>query len=114
MWKALYAYQDITEKQFQANEELDLADWFQHRIFVQRIHEECMKAVDSLPSADAVQGEWELIETYADGYDFMGDRTWAHKYKCPYCGFINTVIENFGQYDFCPNCGARMKGGDSE
>jgi len=52
MWKALYAYEDLTEKQFMEHEELELEDWFQHRIFVQRMHEECMKAVNSLPSAD--------------------------------------------------------------
>jgi hypothetical protein len=55
MWKALYAYEDLTEKQFMEHEELELKDWFQHRIFVQRMHEECMKAVESLPSAEAVQ-----------------------------------------------------------
>lgn len=52
MWKALYAYEDLTEKQFMEHEELELGDWFKHRIFVQRMHEECMKAVGSLPSAE--------------------------------------------------------------
>lgn len=49
MWKALYAYEDLTEKQFMEHEELELKDWFLHRIFVQRMHEECMKAVEALP-----------------------------------------------------------------
>ena len=52
MWKSLYAYEDLTEKQFMGHEELELGDWFKHRIFVQRMHEECMKAVESLPSAE--------------------------------------------------------------
>ena len=54
MWKALYAYEDLTEKQFMEHEELELEDWFQHRIFVQRMHEECMKSVESLPPVEPV------------------------------------------------------------
>ena len=38
MWKALYEYEDKTEKQFKEEPELDLYDWFIHRIFVQATH----------------------------------------------------------------------------
>lgn len=62
MWKALYAYEDLTEKQFMEHKELELEDWFQHRIFVQRMHEECMKAVESLPSAEPKRKECEERE----------------------------------------------------
>ena len=64
-------------------------------------------AIDAL-SAEAVQGEWMEIE------DYNGD---IH-YQCDRCGneFIlidGTPKEN--NYNFCPNCGARMyKGGEDE
>ena len=70
MWKALYAYEDLTEKQFMEHEELELEDWFQHRIFVQRMHEECMKAVNSLPSAEPkIDDENELKFYYVESLD---------------------------------------------
>ena len=33
LWKALYEYEDKTEKQFQESEDLDIGDWIEHRIF---------------------------------------------------------------------------------
>lgn len=47
----------------------------------------------ALPSADAVQGEWKI-----DEYGI---------YHCPFCHAINNTVYK----SFCPNCGARMKGG---
>lgn len=47
-WKALYDYEDRTEKQFIDSEELDVEDWFLHRIFVQGIHAEILDAVMKL------------------------------------------------------------------
>lgn len=112
MWKALYAYEDLTEKQFMEHEELELGDWFQHRIFVQRMHEECMKAVNSLPSAEPKTGKWmpdnnSLYET---------------RFICSECKESEVVpTTGFTKYkpiwDYCPNCGARMtpyKGGEEE
>ena len=52
-----------------------------------------IQRIDSLPSADAVQGEWKI-----DEYGI---------YHCPFCHAINNTVYK----SFCPNCGARMKGG---
>lgn len=70
--------------------------------------EECSFALGNAPTVDAVpvvHGRWEF-----DGSD------WSDIWKCSACG-----DEWFFEYDprdaetlvkFCPNCGARMDGGD--
>ena len=66
------------------------------------------KALSALPSADAVQGEW--IEKYnGNGWNDFWD------YTCSNCGKkyerADAVLYHA---NYCPNCGARMKGGDNE
>lgn len=64
-------------------------------------------AIVSLPSAEAVQGEW--IPLVMNG-----------EYKCSVCGRAsksdNAAWVNIpsAYWNFCPNCGADMRGGDSE
>ena len=73
LWKALYEYEDKTEKQFIDSEELDVADWIQHRNFVQNMSDIDRQTILGLPSAQpertcvncgrtANNGGW-----YADG-----------------------------------------------
>jgi DNA-directed RNA polymerase subunit RPC12/RpoP len=56
-------------------------------------------AVKALPSADRPQGEW------------IHDDSSPIAYRCTACNTLQhwSVIQN-GQYHFCPNCGAKMKG----
>lgn len=54
-WNVLYDYEDRTEKAFIEHEELDVSDWFQHRIFVQAIFGELLKAVVEAPSVEISQ-----------------------------------------------------------
>ena len=54
-------------------------------------------------------GRWVHYEHREPQYDLMGVKTWAEAYKCSNCGFIHSVIEDFGHYAFCPNCGAKME-----
>ena len=63
-------------------------------------------AVKALPSADRPQGEW-IITEQDNGHK------WTHR-KCSECG--KGIIEPLGVsgMNFCPNCGARMKGADNE
>ena len=61
--------------------------------------------LSALPSADAVQGEW--IEKYnGNGWNDFWD------YTCSNCGKkyerADAVLYHA---NYCPNCGARMKGG---
>ena len=58
---------------------------------------DAINAVEALPSADRPQGEW--ISNH-DGY-------WI----CSECG-LRVLIYAKGNY--CPNCGAKMKGADDE
>lgn len=63
-------------------------------------------------------GHW-MRKTKVDGvYDIAGVKTWGVKCQCDKCDFTTTVIEDFGYYNYCPNCGAWMfepqEGGDQE
>ena len=53
--------------------------------------------IKRLPSADRPHGVW--IDVNGDGTAF----------KCDQCGAIACCDDNY-----CPNCGARMKGGEDE
>ena len=63
-------------------------------------------AIRELPTADVVlrsEGEWIKSED------------WEYDFNCSVCG--NTAHKgDYGNYDdlskFCPNCGAKMKGGE--
>ena len=65
---------------------------------------------ESLPSADAVHGEWIEVEVFLEVYDIEGVKTWGSEMQCDQCGFRHTAIEgHMAQYNYCPNCGARME-----
>ena len=51
LWKALYEYEDKTEKQFQESEDLDVGDWIERRIFVQNMNDIDRQTILNLPSA---------------------------------------------------------------
>ena len=55
------------------------------------------------------RGKWVFYEDRAPVWDIAGEKTWARAYKCSECSFVHSVIEDFGQYAFCPNCGADMR-----
>ena len=59
---------------------------------------EARKAIRALPSADRPQGEWEDYDRYMK--------------CCSKCGWIHDIL-HYG-VNYCPNCGARMKGADDE
>ena len=67
--------------------------------------DEFCKAIDSVPSADRPQGKWLIEKTMYDNYN----------YRCSYCDWYEThAYPDVEPYNFCPNCGARMKGADDE
>ena len=50
LWKALYEYEDRTEKQFVESSELDVADWILHRIFVQNMSDIDRQTILQMPT----------------------------------------------------------------
>lgn len=95
LWKALYAYEDKTEKQFQESEDLDIYDWMVHRVFVQNMSDIDRRIILDLPSAER-RGQWIL--KYGNGHiekSIVGG-------ECSLCGFVGPATR------YCPNCGAKM------
>ena len=64
LWKALYEYEDKTEKQFIESDELNVADWIEHRIFVQNMSDIDRQTILALPSARPETHE-KRTETHA-------------------------------------------------
>ena len=90
LWKALYAYEDKTERQFIESDELDVGDWMEHRIFVQNMNDSDRQAILDLPSAER-HGHWIYTPTNPLGY------------VCSECG------KTMCRFNYCPNCGAKME-----
>ena len=54
IWKALYSYEDEMEAKFMADPELDVSQWFFHRIFVQTMNSIDLQVILDAPAADVV------------------------------------------------------------
>ena len=91
---ALPSAQPFTEEQIQIMQELEAAQ-------VEKAYE--------LGKADRPNGEWIKTEhcLTENGY-----RKWI-ELECPFCGF-RPVFELIDDMNFCPNCGADMRGGDTK
>ena len=76
---------------------------------------EVREKVRALPSVEnkgePETGHWSR-KRKVDAYDIAGVKTWGIKCQCDRCTFTTIVVEDFGYYKYCPNCGARMKGGE--
>ena len=92
LWKALFDYEDVTEKRFQESNELNVSDWFLYRIFVQNMNDIDRAVILELPSAEP-----EIVR--------CKDCKWGREV----CGNIeyfvdnNTPPEYHGYEWFCPN-----------
>ena len=59
--------------------------------------------IDAIPSADRPQGEWIFRREFVEDTPFTG-------YRCSNCNYW----QGMGAWNYCPNCGSRMKGADDE
>lgn len=63
---------------------------------------EKIKRPDWCPLEECKSGKWELIKT--DG------KTYDDGWRCTSCGeTYHTRVPYFGEYKYCPNCGAKME-----
>lgn len=115
LWKALYEYEDKTEKQFQESEDLDVGDWIAHRGFVQNMSGIDRQTILNLPSAqpERKKGKWnerKVFDTKGSDIEEMQSA------KCSVCGKYHTTpyLYFFDNFNFCPNCGADMRGDTDE
>ena len=67
----------------------------------------------ALPSADAVHGEWQDKEVFNDTDDDHIVEEWQSA-RCSVCGKYHTTpyMYYFDDFNYCPNCGARMGGAE--
>ena len=73
LWKALYEYEDKTEKQFQESEDLDVGDWIVHRGFVQNMSDIDRQTILNLPSAQPEVIRCRDCRYTRDGQEDYGD-----------------------------------------
>ena len=103
MWKALYEYEDKTEKQFQESKDLDVRDWIMNdRLWVQNGYNLCVNVLANLPTVHPQRktGKWKWIND-SDGC--------IDEVECDQCGDLEIYKSNY-----CPNCGARMDGSEND
>ena len=78
----------------------------------------CTQEINSIPAADVapvVHGRWiKKWDLYDKGF-YISRKEW---YTCSNCGMkTNYKDESFEKevgYNYCPNCGAKMDGGDGD
>ena len=125
LWKALYEYEDKTEKQFQESEDLDVGDWILHRIFVQNMSDIDRQTILNLPSAQPERkkpvfktGESVYHVSYADGTGGFKKNKWAD-WTCPDCGwFVGEQYiprrHNQQKCNYCAKCGCAIDWSDAD
>ena len=70
--------------------------------------EDVIWEVDAQPAADVapvVHGNWEYIPQTLNTLS---------QFRCPVCGWWSLDPSIDGAYNYCPNCGAKMDGGDND
>ena len=67
------------------------------------VRSHCLVELELVPSADRPQGEWIFRREFVEDTPFTG-------YRCSNCNYW----QGMGAWNFCPNCGAKMKGADDE
>ena len=68
-----------------------------------QVYDEVLRVIGEAPTVDAVEvvhGRWNFDEDLAK---------WGHPYVCSACGMANCSMSKY-----CPNCGAKMDGGDED
>ena len=56
------------------------------------------------------KGKWIKVVDKIEMYDEEGFKSGNVIYQCPICGLFHNGIEDRPLYNFCPDCGADMRG----
>ena len=75
---------------------------------IHRICDDALSTIENFPTVDAVEvvhGRW--MPTYHTYYNRDGEYQIADEFHCSKCG-----IYSRDEWHFCPNCGAKMDGGN--
>ena len=83
-------YESCIQSEYASDE---LSDWI----------EVAKVMLEEVPSADRPQGKWIFRREFVEDTPFTG-------YRCSNCNYW----KGMGAWNFCPNCGARMKGADDD
>ena len=76
-----------------------------------REHHKLAEWLKELKSLKSNKGKWIEVEVLPEVYDIEGVKTWGSKMQCDQCGFMFVAVEgHIGQYNYCPYCGADMRG----
>lgn len=70
--------------------------------------ESVLEYAENLPAADVapvVHGRWEYIQHTLNTLSQL---------RCSFCGWWSLDPSIDGAYNYCPNCGAKMDGGDGD
>lgn len=84
----------------------------QPECFIEDTRKDFAKIIEKLPAADVapvVHGEW--IGTWGDGY--ANGFIVYEEFECSRCGCVHHA-DGEPTWDYCPQCGARMDGGERE
>jgi Zn finger protein HypA/HybF involved in hydrogenase expression len=80
-------------------------------------HWSCPKLnnINAIPSADRPQGEWEEKEIFHNANDNPIIEEWQSA-RCSVCHKYHTTpyMYYFDNFNFCPECGADMRGASDE
>ena len=99
---------EAMEKLIKAEGTMDYTEWdFPTSYKQERINqtEACIDQIRYVPSADRPQGEWINKHEWDNGF---------LERECSLCGAMKPILMHTAKINYCPNCGARMKGADNE
>lgn len=81
-------------------------DFTEHDKIAVICYQTAIKALSALPSAEAVQGEWIKKQVFNPELD-----KYVPFIECSVCGYEPYYGGSESKFNYCANCGARMKGG---
>ena len=103
---------------FKKSDNKDIKGYIEHQPTIEAVpkefHDKTCEAMakrhqeeiaDMVRIADRPQGEWINKHEWANGF---------YERECSICGAMKPILMHTAKVNYCPNCGAKMKGADDE